>query len=86
MSFERANIERMTGYGYGEQPADAKVIKLNTNENPYPPSPDVARALAAVDVASLRQWASGGLPLGALGCNRTRSWPPTAATRLCGWR
>ena len=56
MSFERANIERMTGYGYGEQPTDAKVIKLNTNENPYPPSPAVARALAAVDVATLRRY------------------------------
>ena len=56
MSFERANIERMTGYGYGEQPADAKVIKLNTNENPYPPSAAVAQALAAMDIASLRRY------------------------------
>ncbi len=66
MSFERANIERMTGYGYGEQPTDATVIKLNTNENPYPPSPDVARALAAVDVAALRRYP----PATALGFRR----------------
>ena len=66
MSFERANIERMTGYGYGEQPTDAKVIKLNTNENPYPPSPAVARALAAVDIASLRRYP----PATALGFRR----------------
>ena len=66
MSFVRANIERMTGYGYGEQPEDARVIKLNTNENPYPPSPEVARALAAVDVASLRRYP----PATALGFRR----------------
>ena len=56
MSFERQNIERMAGYAYGEQPDDARVIKLNTNENPYPPSPNVARALATVDAAMLRRY------------------------------
>ena len=38
----------MSAYVPGEQPpAGARVIKLNTNENPYPPSPRVAQAIAA---------------------------------------
>lgn len=46
----------MDGYVYGEQPSDPQVIKLNTNENPYPPSPAVAEALASFDVAGLRKY------------------------------
>ena len=56
MSYERANISRMTGYAYGEQPADTDIVKLNTNENPYPPSPAVREALAAFDIADLRRY------------------------------
>jgi histidinol-phosphate aminotransferase len=42
----RPNIEAMEAYQPGEQPAaGALVIKLNTNENPYPPSPRVAEAI-----------------------------------------
>jgi histidinol-phosphate aminotransferase len=54
--FERENIRRMDGYTWGEQPSDGRTIKLNTNENPWPPSPAVARALAAFDVARLRRY------------------------------
>ncbi len=43
----RAAIRRMTGYVPGEQPGTAKFIKLNTNENPYPPSPKVLEAIRA---------------------------------------
>ena len=56
MSYERANIHRMAGYAYGEQPDNPTVVKLNTNENPYPPSPGVARALAAFDAEALRRY------------------------------
>jgi histidinol-phosphate aminotransferase len=56
MSYEREAIRRMQGYTWGEQPRDDDVIKLNTNENPYPPSPAVQRALAAFDVAVLRRY------------------------------
>jgi histidinol-phosphate aminotransferase len=41
------HIDRMAGYVPGEQPRDtAGITKLNTNENPYPPSPRVAEAIA----------------------------------------
>lgn len=46
----------MTGYTSGEQPLDAGTIKLNTNENPYPPSPGVQAALSSIDAASLRRY------------------------------
>ncbi|MHB1035202.1 MAG: histidinol-phosphate transaminase [Pirellulales bacterium] len=48
MSYFRPEIEAMAGYVPGEQPQAGKFIKLNTNENPYPPSPAVARAVEAV--------------------------------------
>lgn len=41
-------------YTAGEQPRDKTYIKLNTNENPYPPSPAVGVALQDTDVSSLR--------------------------------
>jgi len=40
-----SHIERMAGYVPGEQPRDGGFIKLNTNENPYPPSPRVLEAI-----------------------------------------
>jgi histidinol-phosphate aminotransferase len=50
----RPNIDAMTGYIPGEQPRDPGFIKLNTNENPYPPSPKVFAALRKVINPSLR--------------------------------
>lgn len=56
MTFERDNIRRMAGYAYGEQPKEAGVVKLNTNENAYPPSPRVQEALAHFDAEALRRY------------------------------
>ena len=56
MNYERDNIRRMRGYASGEQPQGADVIKLNTNENPYPPSPAVGIALRDFDAATLRRY------------------------------
>jgi histidinol-phosphate aminotransferase len=50
----RSNIDAMTGYVPGEQPREDGYIKLNTNENPYPPSPHVVRALREAIRPSLR--------------------------------
>ena len=58
MSFERKNIARIEGYLPGEQPSSADIIKLNTNENPYPASPLVAETLAAIQVGDLRRYPS----------------------------
>ncbi|NTV50622.1 MAG: histidinol-phosphate transaminase [Geobacteraceae bacterium] len=62
MNLLRPNIASMNGYVPGYQPPDiAAWIKLNTNENPYPPSPKVVEAILAEigsDGASLRTYPS----------------------------
>ena len=45
MTYVRREIEAMAGYQPGEQPQQDGYVKLNTNENPYPPSPAVGRAI-----------------------------------------
>jgi histidinol-phosphate aminotransferase len=53
-TFFRGNVMALKAYTPGEQPAaGARVVKLNTNENPYPPSPRVAEAIRSTD-AELR--------------------------------
>ena len=52
----RPNIAAMPGYTPGEQPRDGEYLKLNTNENPYPPSPRVAEAIAAAFDGRLRRY------------------------------
>jgi histidinol-phosphate aminotransferase len=48
------NIAAMAGYVPGEQPRGTGVLKLNANENPYPPSPKVLRAVRQAANQSLR--------------------------------
>jgi len=54
VSLFRKAVENMTPYVPGEQPADGVYIKLNTNENPYPPAGAVIDALARYDARKLR--------------------------------
>ena len=56
MGYFRKNIEEMAGYTPGFQPNDTGVVKLNTNENPYPPSPAVLEALAQIGPEQIRRY------------------------------
>jgi histidinol-phosphate aminotransferase len=67
MSYLRPNIQRMRAYVPGEQPKVPGLVKLNTNENPYPPSPKVA--------AALRDAIHDGAPL--------RLYPDPVGSELC---
>ncbi len=53
-TFTRPVVRAMTAYVPGEQPQDRRYIKLNTNENPYPPSPKVIEAVRAAAGDDLR--------------------------------
>ncbi len=56
MSAWEKNVRRVLPYVPGEQPKEEGVIKLNTNENPYPPSPKVRAVLRDFDVSQLRRY------------------------------
>jgi len=43
--FWNSRVKKLSPYTPGEQPKDRQIIKLNTNENPYPPSPKVIEAV-----------------------------------------
>jgi len=55
--FVRKSIREMSGYEPGEQPAaGTRWVKLNTNENPFPPSEKVMRAIRDLPAESLRRY------------------------------
>ena len=57
MSFFRPAVDTLQPYVPGRQPAaGARIVKLNTNENPYPPSPRALAALAAIEGDELRRY------------------------------
>lgn len=60
------NVRTTTPYTAGEQPRESKIIKLNTNECPYPPSPAVRVAMAELEK----------------NCDRLRLYPDMDATAL----
>ena len=49
-------VQRLTPYVPGEQPKESSVVKLNTNENPYLPSPKCADVLKGFDLHRLRRY------------------------------
>lgn len=56
MGYERENIRNMDGYISGEQPDSIDIIKLNTNENPYPPAPEIQKVIADFHCDALRRY------------------------------
>lgn len=58
MSYERDNIRELEAYTPGEQPQRMRVVKLNTNENPYPPTEAVMAAIRTLDPERLRRYPS----------------------------
>src|SRR5215213_2179745 len=55
--FVRPNVREMHGYAPGEQPGvGERVVKLNTNENPFPPSPKVVQAIQNIEPELLRRY------------------------------
>ncbi len=52
--FFSRRFDSLTAYTPGEQPQDQQYIKLNTNESPFEPSPDVIKAISSDEVGKLR--------------------------------
>ena len=50
------SVQKLEAYTPGEQPKAKHVVKLNTNENPYPPSPRCAAVLRDFDLDRLRRY------------------------------
>lgn len=54
------NVRRVVPYTPGEQPKVSNLIKLNTNENPYPPAPKVCERLASMNADDFRKYPDPG--------------------------
>lgn len=52
----KENIRKVAPYVPGEQPKGMDLVKLNTNENPYPPAPGVKQALKEMDYDLFRKY------------------------------
>ena len=63
MKFWEKNIRTVTPYVPGEQPNQRGMIKLNTNENPYPPAPGVTSAIQELEADRLRLYPDPGAGL-----------------------
>ena len=60
MSSWENNIRRVEPYVPGEQPKEKNIIKVNTNENPYPPSPKVSEALREFNTDRMKLYPDPG--------------------------
>ena len=56
VGYFRRNIEKAKGYIPGFQPPASSIVKLNTNENSYPPSPKVMKVLSEISPEQLRRY------------------------------
>jgi histidinol-phosphate aminotransferase len=56
MKYARTLLQGVEGYVPGEQPRIPNIIKLNTNENPYPPSPRVLETVQHLGADALRRY------------------------------
>lgn len=71
MNTWEANIRKVVPYTPGEQPNQPDMIKMNTNENPYPPAPGVEKALHEIQPDTLRLYPdpTAGDLVHAIACN-----------------
>ena len=62
-----SRFDGLEAYVPGEQPQDKRYVKLNTNESPFPPSPEVLSAVNAAETAQPLPRPGGPAPAGKAG-------------------